>query len=93
MSTKPIDLIVANAMHEFVGKIALARKLVKAIGLKNVTAEIDAEACEQMARQLLCDIAHEASISKVHEALKIVGAPHSADDMMEGVRAAAESGA
>ena len=90
--TKPIDLIVANAMHEYVSKLLLARDLAKALGAKG-TFFTDEATHDVMARSLLCNISHDAHIGKVYAALQAVGAPCSADDMREGVKAAAESGA
>ena len=82
MISKPIDLIVANAMHDNASKLALARTLCKSLN-----AKMPGDLHETLARNLLCSISHEAHIGKIYDALKLLGAPCSADDIMEGLRA------
>jgi len=91
--SKPIDLIVANTMHEVVGQIASANKILELLSPpgKARALEIDAQGREAIARKMLCNIAHDASLSNVLKALKLLGAPHSHDDISEGVNAVMEA--
>lgn len=98
--TKPIDLIVANVMHETVDTLkaglSLGAKFVAVLGVDKPpdrTAEImaDPENQEVIVRYLLCQIAHQAALPRVLDALKAVGAPCSLDDIREGFTAAKEN--
>jgi negative regulator of sigma E activity len=95
MGTRPVDLIVANVMHDAVGQKSGAEdlmhrlaKALKAEGMKNVPPvpklELDPH---EVARTLLCRIAHDASIKVVFSALKAASAPCSSSDITEGIQA------
>lgn len=88
--SKPIDLIVANAMHEVAEAMRLAEKFSKAVKGKAVPIEVNKENCAHIARHLLCQIAHNGSKTKVYAALKLLGAPCSDADIREGVQAVME---
>lgn len=93
--SKPIDLIVANIMHDAFDLIqaAMAARdqaldLVKKHGLDPAQFKLDMpNTAEQIARKLLCEIAHEAPVSDVYTALASVKAPSSADLISEGLQA------
>lgn len=90
MITKPIDLIVANTMHESVSAVAQLRTiegLISRLGGKTVD---DFNVHNEIARKLLCSISHEADMAKVFVALLAVGAPCTAEDIAEGLRAVKE---
>ena len=88
--TKPIDLIVANVMHE---AAPLAAQLDRLIGIlrqrmpQGATLLGDADPRDDVARKLLCVIAHDASMSVVYAALKVCDAPCSAELIGEGLQA------
>ena len=92
--SKPIDLIVANAMHDAVASLHAADPLIEALMAEAKRRNIELPPApkpslnaDNMARDLLCKIAHDADISKVFAALKAVGAPDTADMIREGVQA------
>ena len=78
--TKPVDLIVATTMHE---ALRAVKEFEMVKGLFSKIGKIDTETLPdvnaEIARKLLCAIAHDAHISKVYEALKAVGAPATGD--------------
>lgn len=86
--TKPVDLIVANTMHDIVGLLPMLKTLddvLKQCGAKTGTpVDIIHTAA---ARRLLTEIAKQADISKVYAALKAVGAPDTAEMIGEGIKA------
>lgn len=89
--TKPIDLIIANAFHGALGAVRefeMIKSLISKVG-KMDEASVP-KIHDAIARKLLCEISHEAHISKVFEALKAVGAPSSTEDIAEGLRAVKE---
>jgi hypothetical protein len=93
MSNKPVDLVVANKMHEAMGLIATAeslqRKLAALSGTdRKIEAIIDHEqGREALARHLLCAISHECGIEIVLHALGSVKAPGTMADIAEGLQA------
>lgn len=89
--SKPIDLIVANTMHDTMRKVTDAHTVMCAATGKDRSIEVDRIGREAIARHLLCQIAHDASMSNVFAALKAIGAPHSDDDISESVKAVLES--
>lgn len=95
MSNKPVNLIVANTMHE---AFALVHDMnTKAKELARVARKYKADfdmqplpenfIADQIARKLLCEISHEAKISEVYKALAAISAPSSAADIQEGLQA------
>lgn len=87
MIGKPIDLIVANSMHDIANATEM---LTKVLGQVSGPFNFEQEINETIARRLLCDIAHNANMRHVFDALKSVGAPCSHDDIAEGRRAIRE---
>ncbi|MFN3625830.1 MAG: hypothetical protein ACK4TP_17440 [Hyphomicrobium sp.] len=80
---KPIDLIVANIAHS--GGLLLqgaARLGIDADGL-----------AEAIARKILCEIAHDASPTKVLFALGAIGGPASLEDVAQRLQAARDAAA
>ena len=93
MKTRPIDLIVANMMHEAVDASESVDDLVKE--LKKAGFRVDGkptvpDLAEKVAREMLCRVAHDATMEQVFKALAAVGAPCCADDINEGMRAVKE---
>jgi hypothetical protein len=92
MTNKPIDLVVANLMHEISREIVIAMAFVKDVTKRELQIDtMDKQLANQIARKLLCEISHEANISHVYAALKAVGAPHSVADIKEGLQAVKET--
>jgi hypothetical protein len=89
--TKPVDLIVATTMHEALRAVK-EFEAIKGIIAKFGTFKQDdvPDMNAEIARKLLCSISHDAHISKIYEALKAVGAPCSADDIKESIKAVRE---
>lgn len=87
---RPIDLIVANVMHGAVEAAGSADYMVELLTKAGLPAQKHPDIHAEVARKLLCEIAHDASIGKIYAALKAVGAPCSADDIKEGMRAVEE---
>jgi hypothetical protein len=83
--SKPIDLIVSNALYHIIARWDALDAFIRGLGFSR--AEVDAQMHKEIARKLLMDIATNASIAKVHAALKAVGAPCSSDDIKEGIQA------
>ena len=82
----PVDLIVANALHDTASSIerfesnpAVARLLQRAVMRRKLA--------EDWLRQLLCDISHQADLSRVMQALAACGAPSTADEMEQRLQA------
>lgn len=88
--TKPIDLIVANTMHDIAETIRAAQAFTRAVGGK-FSSDIDQDARDAIARMLLRNVARDAPLSAVLKALKIIGAPNSHDDIDEAVKSVMES--
>ena len=91
--TKPVDLVVANIMHEAVDLDIdrLARSLIENItgrdqAKKHQTA-IDEAVLQLIARKLLYEVAHDCPIADVLAALKAVKAPHTLSDLSDGLQA------
>ena len=93
MNNRPIDLIVANVMHDAAGFDPLIDKILHVAEQfrpdlkKSLKKDLDASFYDDVARRLLCMIANEAKIADVHKALAAVGAPASAEMIGEGVQA------
>lgn len=73
----PIDLIVANVMHEAAGQIAKVDTITTAIlkMVPNAKVEKDthlAQIHEAIARKLLCRISHDAPLPRVLAALTVL---------------------
>jgi len=83
---KPVDLIVASTMQSFVRHLHIASHV---LGRKKapLIATVPTYAVEQVARQLLIEIAHEADIDIVYAALAACKAPDSPDMIKEGLQA------
>jgi hypothetical protein len=85
---KPISMVVANTMHA----AAMERKhdltaiLEAALrGAKEPPAPVHVDP-ETVARQLLCQIAHECSLTVVLAALKSAGAPATIADIGDALK-------
>lgn len=96
MITKPINLIVANKMHEVVEQIAVVdramqsmKSLANKAGIQSppVSAVSAEDHASDIARSLLCAIAHSADMAKVYSALAAVGAPKTEADIKDGLQA------
>lgn len=88
--SKPIDLIVANHMHDVVSGAIQKIALLQSLGVddKRITLENAVkQGADYIARDLLCSIAMSADIRKIYAALKAVGAPDSAAMIREGIQA------
>ena len=92
--SKPVDLVVANIMHEGAAFNALRpdvlRQAIELAGQKatteNITKVKDTLA-EMIARKLLCEISYQCSLKIVMSALKSVKAPCSIADILDGLQA------
>jgi len=86
---KPLDLVVANKMHDAYGRyrqyVQTMAQLAgdRAPGL-NLT---DPHFAEAVARDLLCTISHTCPIETVFAALAAIKAPHSLADIADGLQA------
>jgi hypothetical protein len=97
MSGKPIDLIVANIMHEshavvsdFHARVDHLRRVAKLAGYDADINELGFHGgtiADEIARKLLCQIAHDARIADIYVALASVKAPASAEMIKEGLQA------
>ena len=87
--SKPVSLIVSNVMHDAADAIRKMEILAKAAqkllpeGVRLDLPDIPTD----IARKLLCEIAHEAPAGIVFKALEAVGAPASTDLISEGLQA------
>lgn len=83
--SKPVALVVANRVHTIQGMIAQLRpEQLRAF-------EANAQrvpALEEQLRQILCDIAHEATLAVVVKALAAAGAPSSVAELDQMLQAA-----
>lgn len=104
--TKPIDLIVAEAMHDYARRMQNARAILSAmqdasalrIGGHKGTGSVASEAKRigidlnvELARTLLCQISHNAKIADVLKALAACGAPDTLELLGEGLKAVEEA--
>lgn len=84
--SKPVELIVTNELHRVAGELERWPKALvdKAIGAdaKNFG--------ETMARQMLCDLAHQSRIEVVLNALAAAGLADGADGLMKRLAAVRE---
>lgn len=87
MTTKPIDLIVANVMHDATDALKKFDILLKAAERVGGRLMDGTDLNVEVARKLLCEIAHEASSTDVFRALAAVGAPSSIGDIKDGLQA------
>lgn len=96
--TKPIDLIVAEAMHAYAERTATARQILQEMrkskpsyhsgkSLSEAAADVGIDIREELARGLLCSISHNAKIADVLKALAAVGAPSTLDFIADGLKA------
>lgn len=88
--TKPISLIVANVMHNVsdeIGKLDDMINGVRKIIPGSAKFERPKSLNVDIARSLLCRIAHEARDDLVFKALEAVGAPASVEMIEEGLQA------
>lgn len=82
----PIDLIVTNCLHEVAEKIEVAPPALKAM-LKRKLDEAAVPMAETVARKLLCDISHDATLPNVLKALAVVKAPFDLNEIMQRLTA------
>ncbi len=90
MKILPVDLIVANVMHEAVAQEKLIDRFLEETKKALPTADVAtlSMAIEMAtARQLLTRIAETAQMKHVYAALAAVGAPSSADLIKDGIQA------
>ena len=88
---KPVDLIVANVMHEVADELrrvqAIVDDLTKKAGMiQSVQPPFD-QIYRDVARSLLCNISHDADLSVVFSALAACKAPATAEMISEGLQA------
>lgn len=85
MST-PVELIVANVIHQLVSGIGeLPDNLKELMGRQSDVV------LEDTARQILCQIAHESNIRIVFAALAAANAPSNKDDIKARLVAAKDA--
>lgn len=100
--TKPIDLIVADTMHDYARRMQNARAILSAMqeashgrsGGGSVASEakrIGIDVNVEIARTLLCQISHNAKIADVLKALSACGAPATLELLGEGLKAVEEA--
>lgn len=82
--SKPIDLIVANELHRIAEAI---EKMPPVLRAGSTTADFKAE----VARQVLCKVAHEASLAAVVKALETIGVCGGVDGLAQRFAAVQES--
>lgn len=100
--TTPVDLIVANTTHEMVAFLEQAEGATTAVsdlvgklmpGIKDKLPQFDAKKehyAEEYARQLLCNVAHQATRGVVLRALEAIGAPSADSEIWARIDAARE---
>lgn len=98
----PVDLIVANTTHEMVAFLEQNEDATSALtnvlgeilpGLKDKLPQFDAKKdhyAEEYARQLLCNIANQATRGVVLKALEAIGAPSVDSEIWARIDAARE---
>lgn len=85
---KPVDLILANAAHNAgIAMQSFARLTGASLAEADETFVID------IARKMLCEIAHDASPAKVLFALGAIGGPASPQDVAQRMQAARDAAA
>jgi hypothetical protein len=96
---KPIDLIIANVMHECAGQQTAVDAIIEAaLAVNQNVAHRDNGAAvtessmrrswlEECARKLLCTIAHDGKIGDVFKALATLNAPSTPEMIGEGLQA------
>jgi hypothetical protein len=97
MSNKPVDIVVATLVHELVaiidGNNKITNDLIELLG--SITGkkpdrprvELQPDMLNQVARRMLCTLAHETTMPVVFAALKAATAPSSVDDIKEAIQA------
>ena len=87
--TKPVDLIVANVMHEAVDQMAIIDRVTDAArkAFPDAALQFDGNAHEIIARMLLRRIADDAPMASIYASLSASGAPGSLDLVKEGLQA------
>lgn len=95
----PVNLVVANKMHDGVGALLNAEHAQRQLqevflstsdarpSNRGIPDHIITEFHANMARGILCAIAHQCSIEQVFSALAAVQAPASMSDIREGLQA------
>lgn len=91
-ANKPVDLVVANTMHEAVQAINAAsshvgtlQKMLEKLGATVTSAMPDAS--DAVARKMLCNISHEVPIAVVMKALASVTSFKTLGDINDGLQA------
>lgn len=93
--TKPVDLIVANVMHEASDALPAAEAIRRRFddmiraapgGVAQSMPPLP-DTNDEIARGLACRLAHQASLSVVYGMLAAAGAPASAEMIREGLQA------
>lgn len=94
MTNKPIDLVIANTMHEAAKSLDVIDELAKELLNTNnspdhhkLIAAGRSAFREQIARKLLCSISHDCTLDVVFSALAHLGAPSSSDMIQDGLQA------
>lgn len=85
--TRPVELIVANTLHEVAENI----EQVEMLGGGPLSAPATARLHDDLARRLLCDIAHGARMETVARALAAAGVCGGADGIAQRLAAAREA--
>jgi len=88
--SKPINLIIANTMHAAVASIQDAQHTRDAMtSMCNIPSKpVDLTGVNELvARRLLCDIAHQASVKDILTCLGACNAPNTLDLIGEGMQA------
>jgi len=86
--SKPVDLVVANIMHEAVSLLDVTNLLTDILAqTKGKRSKEDKMILDAVARKLLCSISHECSIATVLAALEAIKAPSTLAMISEGLQA------
>lgn len=103
--SKPVDLIIANSIHEALARLIEAQEQVAAslesLGKSGLIPESSMptmknifdvpELPEEIARALLCRISHEAHLSLVLKALGSVGGPSGLEQVKDRLQSARDA--
>lgn len=84
--SKPVDLIVANTMHELMDLVRTEEIIWGQKSVKSM-ASLPSSAVELCARHLMIKIVRDADIEQVYRALAACLAPSSPDMIKEGLQA------
>lgn len=85
MSNKPINLIIANEVHEIAAKI---ESLPSPIGTIIQKPDVEKTICDGVLRNILCAIAHQANMHHVVAALISIGVDANSETVRQRIRAA-----